>query len=292
MPVHMCMQILSACELSLYVKHASQMHQLKTVVLGIAVHDHQLAKLRNMADERDTATTGEVVTRGNQLKKDFNEKRADWKSKLSAAFNLEQIFFSLLILSIFYVGYTLGNGIIHINDGKHEDDIIDRCYCKSSHQDFYYAWFIVCCLIWFILHSYTYFAIRFPAWGNCICLQPWKWWKWCKRCKNRRKKSGDGDDTDSGGLDINRIQHFIEVLWFQYYKLFVVGYPKHYEKVLLDFDHTSANQGNTNNESNKEEEHKVTCCCCIVKANASNDDFTFVRDPAVGRVANCCRCVI
>ena len=279
MPVHMCIQILSACELSLYAKHASQMHQLKTIVLGIAVHDHQLAKLRNMADEQDTITVGEVGRTGNQLRKDLNEKRADWKSKLSAALNSEQIFFSLLILSIFYAGYTLGNGIIHINDDKHEDDITERCHCKSSHQKFYCAWFGICCFIWLILHSYTYVAIRFPAWGNCLkVLKPWK------SC-NCRKKSEDA--VDSTGSDIDKIQHFIEILWFQYYKLFVVGYPKHYEKVLLDSNHESANESNTNNESSQKEEHKVTCCCCI--AEASNN-FTFVRDPAVGRIANSFRC--
>ena len=38
-------------------------------------------------------------------------KQRDWKSKLSGAFNPEQIFFSLAILSIFYIVYTIFNGL-------------------------------------------------------------------------------------------------------------------------------------------------------------------------------------
>ena len=150
-----------------------------------------------MVDEQDI-NIGAAVSEANRFKKDLNEKKADWKSKLFAAFNSEQILFSLFILTVFYTGYTITHGYFHINDGKHEDDVIDRCYCRTSHQVFYFAWFIVCCVIWLLLHSYTYVAIRFPPCGKCLkCLKPckpknvWRCFKKLFNCCTNRKKSQD-----------------------------------------------------------------------------------------------------
>ena len=251
-----------------------------------------------MVDEQDTinvgAATREATSEANKFKKDLNEKKADWKSKLSAAFNSEQIFFSLFVLSLFYAVYTIGNGYIHIKDAKNEDDVIDRCYCRSSHQAFYCTWFAICCLIWLLLHSYTYVAIRFPACGNCLkflnLFKPKNAWKCFKKsfnyCINRKK---DKDSRDSSECDNRTIQHFIEILWFQYYKLFVVGYPKHDEKIIFKSD-SNRKSANKEHESKKKENTKDTCCYCITYDVEVNEDCTCGCDQNFGIFVNSFRC--
>ena len=262
----------------------SKIIELVATTLYIAFHDHQQVKLRDMVDEQDIGI-GEVISRGKELNKDLNEKRADWKSKLSTILNSEQVFFSLFVLAFFFVGYTIGNSFIHRKDGKNEDDIIDRCYCRSSHQKFYRSWFIIWCLIWLLLHGYTYVGIRFPPVGK-----PKNLWKYFKKLLNCCKKGKDS--VDSSEPDTHTIQHFIDILWFQYYKLFVVGYPsKHDEKILLDSNHepAAANEVHTNDESNEAENLKVTCCYCI--GYEANEDCTCGCDQNVGCFVNSCRCI-
>ena len=84
------------------------------------------------------ASAKKVIKSAKDFKEDLEEKAEDWKSKLSAAFSPEQILVSLFVLSLFYVGYTAVNGNFDVN-AKHEGDIIESCYCKSSHRYFYRA---------------------------------------------------------------------------------------------------------------------------------------------------------
>ena len=59
-------------------------------------------------------------------------KQRDWKSKLSGAFNPEEIVFSLAILSVFYIVYTIFNGLSGVGT-NHEGDSFESCYCEHSH---------------------------------------------------------------------------------------------------------------------------------------------------------------
>ena len=64
-------------------------------------------------------SVGDRIHTVDHYKKDWEKKKEDWKSKLSGAFSSEQIFFALLVLSLFYVVYAIVNGNFDINS-KHE----------------------------------------------------------------------------------------------------------------------------------------------------------------------------
>ena len=69
-----------------------------------------------------------------------------------------------------------------------------------------------------------------------------------------------------------------------------MGYPKHYEKINLDFDHEHANEGNTNDKSNEAKNPKVDVCCYCIGLDV-NDDCTCGCDQSVGCFVNCFRCI-
>lgn len=250
-----------------------------------------------------------------RIKADLKEKEGDWKSKFSGAFNSEQIFFSLFVLGIFYVVYTTVNGYYLNRNAKHEGDIIGSCYCKASHQSFYRDWFIICCGLWLILHCYTCFAVRFPPSGNflgcmkIVCL-PHNWpkhfknlfkscYNYCHKQKDSNKATGSSSaesNTDLSNKNVNRIvQHFIEVLWFQYYKLYVVGYAKGedkkidlHEKHHSDNEHSDTAKENSSDKKNKE---TITCICCCCSAAASA--YNYIEETIEGSIekqAHKCAC--
>ena len=225
----------------------------------------------------------EVAKEGDKFRKDLAEKRGDWKSKLSAAFNSEQIFFSLFVLSLFYVGYAIANAF-HDTNAKNEDDIIENCYCNQSHQSFYISWFVICSFIWLLLHSYTYVAIRFPPCADCFRILRWlkdtpkNLWKYrkqifcCKKCrKGEREISGSNvtSENHQGKQNADKIKQSVKVLWFQYYKLFVVGYPKKYETIALDSSESHSGDKKINDEKD-EENDLCTCFCCTAYINEEN----------------------
>ena len=231
---------------------------------------------------------GDVLKLGKNFKKDLEEKQGDWKSKLSGAFSSEQIFFSLFVLGVFYGGYTAASvdGKYDV-DTKNEGDIIESCYCKSSHADFYRTWFGFCCGLWLILHSYTYVAVRFRSYENfikLICLRiPKSLVKYSKSalkkcsnfcCKRKRsdnttENSGPKSHPEESNPNADIIQHYIKVLWFQYYKLYVIGYAKGKDE-KIDLDQPKDDKGKDTND--KDDKEKVTCFCCSGYIEKKSDE--------------------
>ena len=216
----------------------------------------QLFELLCRRETEIAMSDAKKVIKSGYFKHDLEEKAEDWKSKLSAVFSHEQILFSLLVLGIFYIGYIAVHGN-HDTDVKHEGDIIEGCYCKNSHRDFYHAWFAFCCALWLILHSYSYLILRFKSFGIGNIL------KFTKAAYIRILKSTKGSlINQSNPISKNAVicQHYIEVLWFQYYKLYVVGYEKNKtgknEKIVLD--QIMDEDDDTDNSDGKK---KVTCFC-------------------------------
>ena len=228
----------------------------------------------------------EAVELAKHFKKELKEKQGDWKSKLAGAFNSEQIFFSLLILGLFYVGYTIASvdsGRFDVNS-KHKDDIIESCYC--SNQNFYLGWFIACSVLWFFAHLYTYVAVRFRKWetflkaSKAVCHGVPKGLLKCSKgllkncykfCSNKCKRDKTTTesvmpkrDPDPGSnLNTSIIQHYIDNLWFQYYELFVVGYAKGKdEKVNLEHLQVSDADMARIPEEDGEDKEMVNCCLC------------------------------
>lgn len=243
---------------------------------------------------------------GKDFKKDLEEKQGDWKSKLSGAFSSEQIFFSLFVLGVFYAGYTSAtvDGKYDV-DTKNQGDIIESCYCRSSHSDFYRAWFGICCLIWLVLHCYTYTAVRFRSCENylkfieAICLRFPKGLlkcskgllKSCHNCCCKRKHSNNttensGPESQPDGSNLNPyiIDHYIKVLWFQYYKLYVIGYTKGKdEKIVLD-QPIGKSDDKGKDTSDKDDKEKVTCLCwsAYIEKKVEDSDETQVDDCSCG----------
>ena len=226
----------------------------------------------------------EAVELAKHFKKELKEKQGDWKSKFSGAFNSEQIFFSLLVLGLFYVGYTIASVEFDVNS-RHEDDVIESCYCKSSNRNFYLWWFISWSIIWFFIHVYTYVAVRFRKLEKilkatkAVCHGAPKsllkcskgllksCYKFCCKCKSDKETTAESvmprSNPDSGSnLNSNIIHHYIEVLWFQYYKLFVVGYTKGKdENVFLDHLQVSDADIAKIPKKAREDKEMITCLC-------------------------------
>ena len=243
---------------------------------------------------------------GKKFKKDLEEKRGDWKSKLSGAFSSEQIFFSLFVLGVFYAGYTIANVDGHYDvDTKSEGDIIESCYCKSSHSKFYRGWFGFCCGLWLILHTYTYVAVKFRKCENfltfieAICTPKGfsKWSKYllkgCYNCCCKRKHSDNttethGPKSQSDGSNLNAyiIQRYIKVLRFQYYKLYVIGYARGKdEKIILDQPVGESNDKEKDTNDEDDDKEKFTCYCCsaaYIEKNVEDSDEEQADDCACG----------
>ena len=272
------------------ITYASHTDKYRVVCIYVLVWYQStiLLKKRNMSGVKD------VLKLGKNFKKDLEEKQGDWKSKLSGAFSSEQIFFSLFVLGVFYAGYTVINVDRNFDvDTKHEGDIIESCYCKSTLQDFYCAWFWICCTLWLILHSYTYVAVRFRSHENflkfieAICHRIPKYllkcskgllkscYKFCctrKDSDNTTATAGPKDQPDPGSnLNAYIIQHYIKVLWFQYYKLYVIGYAKGKDETIT-LDQTSDEVKDTNDKSDDDNKEKVTCFCCAAYIDKKVED--------------------
>ena len=85
-------------------------------------------------------------------KKSDKNTISDWKDALSGALNDTQLSFALVVLFIFFAVYTFFNGVF-IDSNRKDVDVVkdiqnDNCNCKSSHKNFYIAWFTICSTLW------------------------------------------------------------------------------------------------------------------------------------------------
>jgi len=217
-----------------------------------------------------------------QSVEDLNEETSDWKSKLSGTLNEEEIFFSLLVLGIFHAIYTIGKAYFDANDtsDNDEDRFIQSCYCGFSQRFFYRFLFSLCCLTWFLIHSYTFLAQvltkKFPKFGKIIktlfacCIVFSKFIVCsCFNCMCNKTKSvysiSNHNYLKGHNHLASRVQSNLRLLWFQYCKLYVVGYTK-YEDKLSKINVTEEEQTDYNNE--QEEASCCSCCsCCSLKCS-------------------------
>lgn len=185
---------------------------------------------------------GEDVVDGG---KEVSDQTSSVKSKLSAAFNDQQIFFSLSVLVIFYVVYTIGRANFDVdgNSRNEEERFIQSCYCSFSQRFFFRFWFSFCCLLWLLIHSYTFIAevvIKkcpkldecFKRALTCCIVCPCFCCKYICSCVC--KKQEEPANPDDYPLQIpakkEEIQGNFRKLWFQYCELYVVGYAKYDDK--------------------------------------------------------------
>ena len=199
-------------------------------------------------------------------------EECSWKSKLSAAFNDEQIFFSLLLLSIFYVGYAAAKADF---DDDNTSRFIQSCYCSTHQRSFFRAWFLLFCLIWFIIHTYTFLTQLFvKSWPGCgkIIIRLLTIGSVCLECTcfllpalyQRMKAQSCNDIIGDPDINQNRLkapkfpkadlESNIRLLWYQYCRLYVVGYAE--DDNMIEF---------TINQSSQQKDDCACTCptmCC------------------------------
>ena len=169
------------------------------------------------------------------------EKPDNWKSNLSPAFNEEEIFYSLLLLGNFYVVYAIVNAIFDAHDNSADDNerFMQSCFCSFNQRFFYRFWFSFCCVLWLLIHGYNFLqqlsTTRFRKFSNvlktflpcCVCPCYYDFCKWLCNCVcNGKRKSYDIKHKDNIKF-IKLFRNNLKLLWFQYCRMYVVGYTRH-----------------------------------------------------------------
>ena len=245
-----------------------------------------------------------------------DEKPEDWKNKLSPAFNEEEILFSLLVLGNFYVVYVIVKSSFDVYDNSADDEerFVQSCFCSLNQRIFFRFWFGFCFLLWLLIHSYNFFAqlsvrrlhkfediikvflafcIVCPCYSLCgvykwlcNCFNQCLSKCWCKEQSdpmenegNLKPKSKEQSKLSISIVQANKIKLVrknISLLWFQYSKLYVVGYTRYNDKIQsiksimnkIELDHVHSAE--TENgccflECNKRGENVICThpCCCL-----------------------------
>ena len=172
------------------------------------------------------------------------KKFGKWKTKLSGAFENEQLMVSFVVLGMFYIGY-LAESFASGSNNKDEDDINKNCSCTSKRRIFYILWFALCCLLWFILHTIV-FTVK--LWPKCLENTKSAICSCIKQCCCGKKKNASNNENKAATLSVNK--KYETYLWIQYYKLYIVGYFKNEGKIKL-FNES----GNHNEDKNKNDDN-------------------------------------
>ena len=170
--------------------------------------------------------------------KQVDAKPSNWKNKLSPGFAEEESFYSLLILGIFYVIYAAVkvNFDAQENSVDDEERFIQSCYCSFNQRFFLRFWFSLCCVLWFIAHTYGFLSIisikRFTKFGDiikvflafliicpCYCIKSF--------CTSKERQGSYKVANYENKETLERLNNNVRRLWFQYCKLYVVGYTEY-----------------------------------------------------------------
>ena len=177
----------------------------------------------------------------------------DWKSKLTGGLDNTQVLISLFILGFFYSMYTITN--YTLGNTRDQYSVTSGCYCRKNARTPYRAWFGLCLTIWIIFHTYIFFerSLKSPkcccdrgkvmeAMRHCI----WKHISTCistclKNCFCKREDNIPNPGTPAPRDKLN-LEHYERILWYRYYKLYVVGYSKDIKPDLPDEIKTKPNR--------------------------------------------------
>ena len=244
-----------------------------------------------------------------------DEKPEDWKSKLSSAFNEDEIFYSLLVLGNFYVVYAIAKASFDVHDDSPDDEerFIQSCFCSFNQRFFFRFWFCFCFALWFLIHSYSYFAQlsvkRFHKFEDvikvflaiclvCPCYSLCGVYKcFCNclnqclsKCSSKSKGYGCNSSTSSTASDSAstsstasdstastsstnihklKIKENLKLLWFQYCKLYVIGYTQYNDKEQ-SIKSIMENEGN-DGVGSADKMNKINGCC-FVECNKKGDN--------------------
>lgn len=240
------------------------------------------------------------------MNSDSTKKPENWKNQLSPAFNEEEIFYSLSVLGVFYVVYAVVKASFHVHySGASDEELfIQSCYCSLNQRFFYRFWFSLCCVIWFYIHTYSFLSglltKRFPEFGDalkiflafCIVSAECCWSLvvkiilWCiKKCRVTCTVRYITDEEGNNKFDFSKIQYIkdkklalkmknnLALLWFQYCKMYVVGYAGHENDEIDKIVETNASNQNAssqNNRTNAQANQRNGCCTCSCECQEYN----------------------
>ena len=177
------------------------------------------------------------------------EESKNWKSKLTAALDDTTLFASLGILCGFYFFYTLTNYILGGNT-RDQDTITSECSCRDSARHLYRSLFSLFLIAWFFVYSYVpfqrvcqSFGHYVPEWKTARRLQKFgdfletvkriSFWKRlfreCCSLRKGRHTATEPDPMKQDHLQSSNKKSHKKVLWYKYYKLYVMGYV---EKII------------------------------------------------------------
>ena len=194
-----------------------------------------------------------VVIKATEIISD--NKSGDWRKTLSGALDEQRLVFALAVITIYYIGYTIGSAY-HDNHAKDEDIITRNCTCKPTHRDFYLSWSIICYILWGICHLLVLiFSSQHCNFKNCCSLFS------CGNNNNKntqppnnqiRTTAGSNNESPSNNesssndqwtlcnqfcmsfcrlcskikscaVDDDEIHRYEYYLWTQYYELYAIG---------------------------------------------------------------------
>ena len=170
--------------------------------------------------------------------KQVDTKPSNWKNKLSPGFAEEEVFYSLLILGIFYVIYAAVKVNFDAQENSIDDEerFIQSCYCSFNQRFFLRFLFSLCCVLWFIAHTYGFLSIisikRFVKFGKiikvflpfliicpCYCIKSF--------CTSKGRQGSYKVANYENKETLERLNNNVRRLWFQYCKLYVIGYTEY-----------------------------------------------------------------
>lgn len=163
-----------------------------------------------------------------------NDKFYSWTNKLNGAFDDSQTFFSLLVLGIFYVVYAIVKASFDLHDDSVDDEekYMQSCFCGFHQRFFFRFWFSFCCVLWLLFPSYSFLVhistkkfkrienvLKEPLAYCVVCLDFLQ-----SYCNHKKEESNTKIKIKSNQL--KEVKRNRQLLWFQYCKLYVVGYTQ------------------------------------------------------------------
>ena len=224
------------------------------------------------------------------------EKPENWKSKLSSAFNEDEIFYSLLILGNFYVVYAIVKSSFDVYDNSADDEqrFIQSCFCSFNQRFIFRFLFYFCLVLWFIIHSYNFFVqlsvkrlqicedfikvflafcIVCPCYSLCgICKYLHKHLYKCITRYHELNPSTSGTDRPVNSVNHNKlIQKNLKLLWFQYCKLYVIGYTMYDDDKIQSIKSIMKNENEENNGGNSAQDRS----CCFIECKKKGENASY-----------------
>ena len=123
-----------------------------------------------------------MVERILRFEENLENKRKDWKTKLTGGLDSTEVFISLSVLSCFYAIYTLIN--YRLGNSRDQYTIINGCHCSDDARKPYRWSFYTLLSLWLIVHTYIFIErnLKDLEFSVCCCTRCLNCWKCIQNC--------------------------------------------------------------------------------------------------------------